>query len=133
MLTAGIVAHLGNIQNSAYIQTIKQNPAASKIGDINDSNTILNLNMPDIKKVITSSANKVFAGLAEPVRTQAANSFAKAQSDFSSTVTHAFSGSLQRIFDVASGLMVVATLAVFAVKERVLRTASPGETPGEEE
>jgi len=133
MLTAGIIAHLGNIQQSAYVQTLKHSPAAAKIGDFNDSNTILNLNMPDIKKEVTSSAGKAFAQLPEQTRTEATKSFTAEQDDFSSTVTHAFSGSLQRIFYVASGLMVAATLAVFAVKERVLRTASPSETPGDEE
>jgi EmrB/QacA subfamily drug resistance transporter len=133
MLTAGIIAHLGDVQNSAYIQTLKQNPAASKIGDFNDSNTILNLNMPDVKKEVSASADKAFAQLPEPARTQVAKNFENQQNDFSSTVTHAFGGSLQRIFHVATGLMVVATLAVFAVKERVLRSASPSETPGDEE
>ncbi len=133
MLTAGIIAHLGNIQQSAYVQTLKQNPAASKIGDFNDSNTILNLNMPDVKKEVSGSADKAFAELPAVTRTQATKAFTAEQNDFSSTVTHAFSSSLQHIFYVAFGLMVAATLAVFAIKERVLRSANPGETPGAQE
>jgi EmrB/QacA subfamily drug resistance transporter len=133
MLTAGIIAHLNNVQHGAYVQTLKQNPAAAKIGDFNDANTILNLNMPDIKKEVSTSATKAFEHIPDPMRTEVANTFTKNQNDFSKTVTQAFSTSLQQIFYVASGLMVASTLAVFAIKERVLRTASPDETPGDEE
>lgn len=132
MLTAGIIAHLNNVQQDAYIQTLKQNPAAAKIGDFNDSNTILNLNMPDIKKEVSESAHKAFEQMPESTRAHAEKTFTDDQNEFSSTVTHAFSTSLQKIFYVASGLMLAATLAVFTIKERVLRTASPNETPGDE-
>lgn len=132
MLTAGILAHLGNIQDSAYVQTLKQNPQASKVGSFDDPNTILNLNMPDLKKQISDAAAKNFAQIPEPKRDVIAQTFTKQQQAFSSTVTHAFSTSLRRIFYVAAGLMVVSTIAVFAIKERPLRMAKPEETPGEE-
>lgn len=131
MLTAGIISHLGNIQQDAYVQTLKKNPAASKVGDFNDPNTILNLNMPDIKGQVSDAAQKNFAKLPEPTRSVVAHDFKKDQDQFASTVTHAFSASLQQIFYVASGLMITATVAVFAVKERPLRMAKPDETPGE--
>jgi MFS family permease len=132
VLTSGIVSHLGNIQQSAYIQTLKQNPLASKIGDFSDANTILNLNMPDTKKVITNSAVANFAQIPLPVRTQVQDKFNSQQSDFTDTVTHAFSDGLKNIFYIASGLIVAATIAVFALKEKQLRSAKPEETPGEE-
>ena len=132
MLTAGIVAHLGNIQDSAYIQTLKKSPAASKIGDFTDANTILNLNMPDTKGVITSAAQQSFQAIPEPMRDVVAKNFKSQQDAFASTVTHAFSASLGRIFVTAAGFMIVATIGVFALKERALRAAKPDETPGEE-
>ncbi len=131
MLTAGIVAHLGNIQDSAYIQTLKKSPAASKIGNFNDANTILNINMPDTKATITSAAQQSFQVIPEPTRNIVAANFKSQQDAFASTVTHAFSTSLGRIFMTASGFMVIATIGVFALKERVLRSAKPSETPGE--
>ena len=133
MLTAGIIAHLGNVQDSAYVQTLRKNPEASKIGDFNDPNTILNLNMPDIKQGVTDGAHQAFQSIPEPARDRAVKTFTDNQDSFSSTVTHAFSASLQQIFYVASGLMIVATVAVFALKERVLRTATSDETPGDEQ
>lgn len=133
MLTAGVIAHLNNVQQGNYVQTLQKNPTASKIGDFDDPNTILNLNMPDIKKEVSDSANKAFETIPEPSRQIAKESFTKDQNEFTSTVTHAFSASLQQIFFVAAGLMAAATVAVFALKERVLRTASPDETPGDEE
>jgi EmrB/QacA subfamily drug resistance transporter len=132
MLTAGIVAHLGNVQDSAYIQTLKKSPAASKIGNFSDANTILNLNMPDTKGTITSAAQQSFQAIPEPTREVVANNFKSQQDEFASTVTHAFSTSLDRIFMTAAGFMIVATIGVFALKERVLRSAKPSETPGEE-
>jgi MFS family permease len=131
MLTAGIVAHLGNIQDSAYIQTLKQSPAASKIGDFSDANTILNINMPDTKATITTAAQNSFQAIPEPVRDVVATSFKAQQDTFASTVTHAFSTSLSRIFVTAAGFMIIATVGVFGLKERALRAAKPTETPGE--
>ncbi len=132
MLTAGIVSHLGDIQQNAYIQTLKKSPAASKIGDFSDANTILNLNMPDTKALVTGSAQKSFAAIPEPTRSVVQKEFMNQQDQFADTVTHAFSSSLQRIFLIAAGFMVAATVAVFAIKEKALSRAKPGETPGEE-
>lgn len=132
MLTAGIVVHIDNIQQTAYVQTLKQNPAAKKIGDFSDANTMLNLNMPDIKKQITDSANKAFAQLPEPIRSEQKQQFTHNQNEFASRVTSAFSDSLSHIFRVASGLMLASTVAVFLLKEKPLRSAKPEETPGED-
>ncbi|MDN5275424.1 MAG: putative Drug resistance transporter, EmrB/QacA subfamily [Candidatus Saccharibacteria bacterium] len=130
MLTAGIVAQIGTIQQSAYLTSLKANPAAAQIGDLNDANTLLNLNMPTVKAEVTSAAEAQFAKnpSAEPALKQA---FSEQQTDFSNRVTHAFSDSLRQIFYVAAGLMAAATVAVFAVKERPLRSARPTETPSE--
>jgi EmrB/QacA subfamily drug resistance transporter len=131
MLTAGILSHVDDMRNTAYIQTISQNPQVSKIGAIDDPNTLLTLNMPDVKHEITNAADTQFAKLPEPVQTQARNTFVTNQNEFASKVTHAFSDSLHTIFIVASVMIGIATVFVFTIKERKLRSASPEATPGE--
>ncbi len=131
MLTAGILTHVDDMKNTAYIQTIAQNPQVSKIGAIDDPNTLLNLNMPDIKHQISNAADMQFAKLPEPVQSQARDKFTSQQNEFSSKVTHAFSDSLHTIFIVAAFMIGAATILVFTVKERKLHSASPEATPGE--
>lgn len=131
MLTAGILVHINDIRDTAYLRSLSSNPAATQIGDFNDSNTLLNLNMPDAKGKINTSANELFLTLPEPAKDQAIKQFNDNQQEFSDKVTHAFSDSLQQIFIVASVLMVIASAAAFAVKERPLAAAKPADTPGE--
>jgi len=131
MLTAGILTHVDEIRDTAYIQTVSQNPAVSKIGAVDDPNTLLTLNMPDIKTQITNGADKQFAALPQPAQDEARSAFQANQSEFASKVTHAFSQSLHTIFIVASFLIGAAAILVFTLKERKLNTASPEDTPGE--
>ncbi|MDB5162692.1 MAG: putative Drug resistance transporter, EmrB/QacA subfamily [Candidatus Saccharibacteria bacterium] len=131
MLTAGILTNVNEIRDTAYVQSISQNAEVSKIGAVTDPNTLLTLNMPDIKNAITTSADKQFDALPEPMQTQARNEFTAQQDEFGSKVTHAFSESLRTIFIVASVLIGTATILVFTIKERKLNAASPEATPGE--
>jgi EmrB/QacA subfamily drug resistance transporter len=131
MLTAGILTHVDDMKNTAYIQTIAQNPQVSKIGAIDDPNTLLNLNMPDIKHQISNAADTQFAKLPEPIQSQARDKFTSQQNEFASKVTHAFSDSLHTIFVVAAFMIGAATILVFTIKERKLHSASPEATPGE--
>jgi len=131
MLTAGILSHVDEIRDTAYIQSVSQNEAVSKIGKIDDPNTLLTLNMPDIKNQITSNANQQFTNLPQPAQDEARTTFETNQSEFASKVTHAFSESLRTIFIVASFLIGTAAILVFTLKERKLNTASPDDTPGE--
>ncbi|HEY8886784.1 MAG TPA: MDR family MFS transporter [Candidatus Microsaccharimonas sp.] len=131
VLTAGILSHLGNIQSTPYVQTISASSQVSKLGDINDSNTILTLNMPSVKKEITDGASKSFEALPAPTATVAKDTFLDNQKAFSSIVTHAFSESLQRIFIVAAILMVISTVLIFLLKERPLKSAKSSDTPME--
>jgi len=133
VLTAGILSHIGNIQSTPYIQTIGGSSQVSKLGDINDSNTILTLNMPSVKKEITSGAVKSIESLSIPAaaKDSAKAEFLDNQKDFSSRVTHAFSESLQRIFIVAAVLMSISTAFIFLLKERTLKAAKPSDTPME--
>jgi EmrB/QacA subfamily drug resistance transporter len=131
MLTAGIIAGIGNIQSTPYIQSLKSSAAVQKIGDLNDANTILTLNTPSVKKQITEGANTAFAALPPQVATTAKDTFQTNQKNFSTIVVNAFSDSLQRIFIVAAVLMAASTVLVFMLKERTLSGAKSSETPGE--
>ena len=131
MLTAGILVHINDIRDSAYIQSVSQNPQVTKIGAVNDPNTLLTLNMPDIKHAITDAANEKFATLPEPAQTEARTAFEANQTEFANRVTQAFSESLRTIFIVASVLVGAATVLVFTLKERKLNSATPEDTPGE--
>ncbi|MNH58471.1 Multidrug resistance protein 3 [compost metagenome] len=131
LLTAGIISGLGNVQQDAYVQTLSHNPEASQIGKLDDANTLLTLNMPDVKSKITDAADKGIDTLPEPAQEKAKEQFVADQDGFADKVTHAFSDSLRTIFLVATGLMIAATILVFMIKERPLRSATAGETPGE--
>lgn len=134
LLTAGITSHLAGIQDDAYLKSLKQNPEASKIGNFNDSNTLLNLNMPDIKTKITDGAHKAVDQQPAPafVKDQIKANFDKQQADYSDKITHAFSDSLQRIFTVSAVLMLGAAVLVFMIREKQLKHASPEAAPGVE-
>lgn len=130
MLTAGVVTGLGAIQQDTYVQSLAKSPEVSKIGNLNDANTILTLNMPDVKNQITSQAEKQFTQLPAPVAEKAKAEFNQNQSEFSARVIKAFSDSLRTIFIFASSLMLVALLLVLAVKEKPLQDGHADETPG---
>ena len=131
MLTAGILTSVDGIRDTAYIQSVSQNAAVAKIGAVDDPNTLLTLNMPDIKNQISDNATKQTESLPEPARTQARETFTTQQDEFASKVTHAFSDSLRMIFIAASVLIGTAAILVFTLKERPLNSAKPDSTPGE--
>jgi EmrB/QacA subfamily drug resistance transporter len=133
LLTAGIISGIGNIQSTPYIQALSKNPQVQKIGSLNDPNTILTLNMPDQKKAVITHADTGIDMLGIPVtaKQQAKDTLQSNQEGFSKIVTHAFSNSLQSIFLAASILVGFAAILVFTLKERILKSAKPTETPGE--
>ena len=131
LLTTGIVSSIGDIQSSAYVQSLRTSPAISKIGDVSDANTILTLNMPSVKKQITAAADASFSKLPAPIAKVAKDKFIENQNNFSSRVVNSFSDSLQRIFLIAAILMAAATVLIFMLKERILKTAKNSDTPGE--
>ncbi len=134
MLTNGINANLTNIQSDAFLQTLAKNPAAIKqIGSLDDPNTLLTLNTPDVKRKIRDEGIASIEKMPYPpaAREAARKQFIEKQDQYSSKVTHAFSKSLQRIFIASAGLMTVAAVMVFLIKERELKTASADVTPGE--
>jgi EmrB/QacA subfamily drug resistance transporter len=135
MLTSGLANGLTGIQNDAYVKQISQNPEASKIGNLSDANTLLNLNMPDVKKKINDGLQTSLdaqSNLPTIAKGEIISKFEMNQQDYSNKVVDAFSKSLQRIFIVSATLMFLATILVFAVKEKPLRAASPAASPGVE-
>jgi hypothetical protein len=130
MLTAGITSGLNGVQDNAYIQTLKQNPEASKMGDFNDSNTLLNLNMPDTKEKITDGFEQGIEKLPSQAQAELTKNFKQDQDQYSDKVTHAFSDSLNHIFRVSAVLMLMAAVLVFALKEKPLHAAKPDQAPG---
>lgn len=131
VLTAGIVSNVTSLQNTPYIQALSQNEQVAQIGSLNNSNTLLQINMPDTRQQITAGAQQAFDKLPKAQAQQAAEQFAAQQEEFGDKVAQTFSDSLRSIFIVASALMVVATVFAFLLKERQLKAASPETTPGE--
>ena len=129
LLTAGLTNGLSNVGDTAYVQTLKQSPAASEFGDLGDTNTLLNLNMPDIRQKITDGFDQSVAALPDSAREKATQQFTDNQEVFAGKVTQAFSDSLQRIFLVSSVLMLAAAVLVFTLKERPLKAARPDDMP----
>lgn len=131
MLTAGIVTQLSSMQSTEYVQSLSESSQVAQIGSLNDANTLLTINTPDIRNQITHTVTEQINELPETDRQEALTNFTTNQEVFSHKVKEAFSESLQRIFITASVMIGVATVMVFMLKERKLRAASPETTPGE--
>ena len=131
MLTAGILTQVPAMRDTAYVQSLAENSQVSRLGSLNDPNTLLTLNMPDIKKEINTASEAQFAQLPEAMRVEVTKTFQTNQQEFSDKVTHAFSDSLHKIFVVASSLIGMAAVLVFTLKEKKLQSAKPETTPGE--
>lgn len=131
MLTGGLAANLTNIENDAYVKSLSGSAAVQQIGDLDDANTLLTLNTPDVEQKITDGFTKTTESLPASVKQEASEAFKKNQDEFSSTVVYAFSESLRDIFLTSAVLMGVAAVLVFGIKERELAAASPEATPGE--
>lgn len=131
MLTHGLTSNLTNIQNDSYVRTLSQNPEVQAIGNLQKTDTLLNLNMPDTKEKISQSFAANSAALPKNQRQQASEQFYSQQAIYANKITHAFSDSLRLVFAVSGTLMLIATVLVFMIKERPLRAAQPEQTPGE--
>ena len=131
VLTAGIAGSVTDMTNSKYIQTLKQSPAVSRIGSLDNSDTLLTLNTPSIKKKITVESEKAFAKMPASVSEVYSKQFKKNQSEYSSIVTHSFSNGMHNIFLIAAMIMALATTVVSFVREKPLATSKSLETPGE--
>lgn len=129
MLISGITSQLGAIEKDTYIQALKQQPAASQmLGDIS-TDTVLNLNMPDLKSRINDQITAATSHL--PVESQQVvrGQFYKVQEEFSTKIVYAFSDSLRYVFYTSAALMLLATVLVFFVREKALKDG-PNDAPG---
>lgn len=131
MLTAGIATQVPKMQETAYIQNLKQSSQSQDM-DLSNADTLLRLNMPDVKSQISETANGELGKLPMPAQQEAKTAFAENQAEFGSIVTHAYSDSLHKIFITASSLIGLAAVIAFTVKEKTLRAAKSDETPGED-
>jgi EmrB/QacA subfamily drug resistance transporter len=133
MLTLGITNSLGDMSRDPYVQTLKQAPSITQqVGDLGDANTLLNLNTPEIRSKIADGFNSTIAKEPLPASavTKAKQNFSTEQSNYSAKIVNAFSDSLHTIFVSTAGVMAIALLLSFAIKERPLQSASVEETPG---
>jgi EmrB/QacA subfamily drug resistance transporter len=130
VLTAGITANVSDMQNSKYIQTLKNSPAASKIGSLDDSDTLLTLNMPSIKDKITKESEKAFSKLPPMIQQKVTDEFKDSQSEYSSIVTHSFSNGMHNIFLIASIVMFSSSVIISFITERPLRSGKVSDAPG---
>ncbi len=132
LLTLGISSSLGDMKNNGYIQTVRQSPVASQIiTKTDDANILLRLNTSVVKQQITTGFDAAIVKLPEPMRQSAKTEFTSNQVAYSTKIVDAFSNSIKTIFIVASGVIAVATVVSFAIKEKPLRVAKPSETPVE--
>lgn len=133
MLTVGITNVLGDMSNDPYIQTLRKEPEASKmITNVNDADTLLNLNTASAKDKVTEGVDKSLeaAPLPEQAKEGIKNDIASQQDAYSKKVIDAFSTSLHRIFIITSGIMALAGILTIFLKERLLKAATATETPG---
>ena len=130
MLTLGLTNALGDMRQDAYIQTLEQSPAATSLENVNDANTLLNLNTTATKESILNGVKQATAGAPVAVQTAAVEKVTTQQAEYSNRVVHAFSDSLHRIFTVTAVLMFLALILSSLLKERPLKHAKPEETPG---
>lgn len=121
LLTTGIVAALGNLDDIPYVQTLKQSPASSQILQSGVSaDTLLLVNTQ--QETIRGYAQKSFEAISIPaVRDAQLKAFIQKQDDFRSQLINAFTESLHRIFMISSALMVIAAVLACFIKERPLR------------
>ena len=131
MLTSGLTTHLNGISNDPYVRTLSRSPLVSQIGSLEDSDTLLTINTPDIKAKITNGFEKAATTMPEGMRAAPKQQFEADQAAYSSKVTHAFSDSLTKVFATSAVLMALGAVLVMFIRERELKHASPETTPGE--
>lgn len=130
LLTAGLVSHLGNLNQDPYIQTLSQNPAASQLTENINADTALNLNTAGIRNEISDGLDKSLAASSAPEQAKAAikADFQTKQDNFKTKVVNSFSDSLRVVFYVSAGLMAMATVGAAFIREKPLR--GHDESPG---
>ena len=131
LLTAGITTQIAPLTDHAYMQAVKRSPEAQQLlGDKQlDANTALNINQ--MQEVITQWAHQgiqqapVPANVPKAVATkkkeQALRQFDEQQREFHDTVVNAFAQSLHTVFLVSAGMLTVAFVLTFFIRELELK------------
>jgi EmrB/QacA subfamily drug resistance transporter len=123
ILTAGLASGLGNMSDNAYIKTLSQYPSASKMGALDNPDTLLMLNSPSVRQKINDQLNGAMSNLPATIGVQAKKQLVIQQNEYSGFIVKAYSDSMRRIFIVAFILMASATVLVYRLKERPLRVS----------
>lgn len=131
LMINSITVSLTDMNNDAYLKSLANSPVAKNIGDLNDINTQLSLNMPEIKTKITSSALGQIDQLPKTLQAEARADFLAKQNQFSAKIVQAYSDGLQRIFYTSAALMLVASICAGFISEKQLRSASEEDTPSD--
>lgn len=120
VLTAGVVASIGNVTNDAYIQTLKQSSAAAQFVSSTDAGTLLQVNAQ--RTQITENARAAIDATSQPqpVKDAVIKRFLDQQDAFRQKIVDAFTRSLHTIFFIAAVLMACATGIVLFIRERPL-------------
>lgn len=128
LLTAGIAAQIMPIQETAYVQRLSASPQVAQIGELDDPNTLLTVNMSSerILDEVKAQTSSLPTDIAEAAQQQVREE----QMVFSDELKHAFSESVRHIFVVATVMIAIAAVLVFFVKERHLKEADPETAPG---
>ena len=124
ILTAGILAAVGDPAKLPYVQQLKQSPAsaAQLEGEIN-ADVLLRINAQ--KEMISRQAGAAFDKIPSPqARDHAKQQFTDQQHEFSSTITNAFTDGLHHIFMTSSLFMLIAAVIVTFVREKKLRATT---------
>lgn len=125
LLTTGLVTHLGDMKQNAYLQSLRSQPQVAQLGSLDDVNTIITLNTPEMKKVVEEGVMARVENTPAAPQEKILNTFRTSQDEFSSRVTHAFSESIQTIFVSSAVLLAINVGLVLLVQERKLSARAP--------
>ena len=128
LLTSGIAAQAAQLDQTAYIQRLASTPIVEQIGAIDDPNTLLTINTS--RERVLGEVDTAAAKLPEPMAEQLRSAVAQEEQEYSRQLKEAFAESVRHIFIVSTVLMGVATVLVFAVRERPLRQSDAEAAPG---
>ena len=129
ILVSGVTTQLGDLTTDPYIQTLRQQPAASQMLERINTDTALNLNTHDVKDKVAAGIEAGTAALPAPLRESVRQQFTSKQDAYNDKIVSAFSDSLRTVFYISSGLMLLATLVATGMIERPLR-GGHDDTPG---
>lgn len=124
LLTAGILSSFGDVNQSPYLQQLKQSPAAAAVidGEVTaDKLLMINSRSTEINDQAASGLSK--AKLPPIVQDQQLALLEANQTEYSTKLIQGFTDSLHQIFLISGILMAAATVVVLQVKERPLRSA----------